>query len=415
MYFVRYITFYWLPVAILLLWQMAVASAQVERQQGAEGQIVVAYWPAWANRSEADMRQLPAGAIHYLVFAFVQPVLDRESGLVSLKFLSEADADTTRVGWTQVAQASGAKTMFSVGGWGLSADFSELTIDPQLRSRLIDCILREIREKGFDGVDLDWEFPVEGGAEGQPHRVEDRESLYQLVGELRMRMNQMGKQTGKRYRLSVAVSGDLSAQEKRYRLAAMAPYVDWFNLMAYDFAGGWIPVTAHTAALFPRQDLALANRALTVSESVACMISLGVPANKIVLGVNLAGKRYDGVAFEGMQFVAKPYDSIHYQSEYEGENNFYFLHKLLEPKAGEKHSLSFGLGWDSESQASYLYNPTERTYISIETPRSVTAKMQFARQQQLLGTMLWSLDKDGEGFPILRSVIGVWPPAEGKR
>ncbi len=402
------------PVVVLLLWQFLSVWSHAGAGWGADRQIVVAYWPVWAERAESDVQRLPVGAVTYLILAFAQPVLDREAGTVTLNYSQKTAGEAdSMASWSQVVRASGAKTMFSVGGWGLSADFSDLTITPLIRSRLVDCILAEIREQGFDGVDLDWEFPVEGGDEGQPHRDEDRDSLYELVRELRLRLDQMGELTGKRYRLSVAVSGDPTAQEKRYRLAAMVPHVDWFHLMAYDFAGSWIPVTAHTAALYPVKNQTGANQAVTVSESVASMISQGVPASKIILGINLAGKRYEEVVFQGTQFLSRPYGKINFQAEFEGKNNFYLLYKLLEPATREKHSPTFQLGWDLDAQASYLYDREEGIYVSMETPRSVSAKMRFARQKQLLGTMLWSLDKDGEAFPVLRSVIEAWPAVNG--
>jgi chitinase len=55
-------------------------------------------------------------------------------------------------------------TMISVGGWTLSTRFSDVALTPESRERFARSAVRFILEHGFDGVDIDWEYPVGGGA-----------------------------------------------------------------------------------------------------------------------------------------------------------------------------------------------------------------------------------------------------------
>lgn len=54
------------------------------------------------------------------------------------------------------------KTVLSIGGWTLSDKFSQLAASPTARAQFAASVKTFINTYGFDGVDIDWEFPVEG-------------------------------------------------------------------------------------------------------------------------------------------------------------------------------------------------------------------------------------------------------------
>lgn len=58
------------------------------------------------------------------------------------------------------------KTLIAVGGWSWSNRFSDAAADPATRKVFAKSSVEFIRAYGFDGVDLDWEYPVEGGLRG---------------------------------------------------------------------------------------------------------------------------------------------------------------------------------------------------------------------------------------------------------
>ena len=77
------------------------------------------------------------------------------------------------------------KIMFAVGGWANSQYFSDMAASSTTRSQFIRSVLALIREYGFDGVDLDWEYPVGGGGDKNGKRPEDKQNYVQLFKELR--------------------------------------------------------------------------------------------------------------------------------------------------------------------------------------------------------------------------------------
>ena len=56
------------------------------------------------------------------------------------------------------AHANGTKVMASLGGWSMSKHFPEVMANASLRARFIeDCV--KLIDMGFDGIDIDWEYP----------------------------------------------------------------------------------------------------------------------------------------------------------------------------------------------------------------------------------------------------------------
>lgn len=158
------------------------------------------------------------------------------------------------------------KTAFSIGGWTLSGQFASVTADSVKRKKLIDSSIAFANKFGFDGIDIDWEYPVVGGnldsampgvnyAEANPGYATDATNYTTFLKELRAAINANGAASDRprtksgKIEISIAVGlGPKTIDAVNY--ADFIDYVDTVNLMAYDFNGGWSSVVSHNAPLY---------------------------------------------------------------------------------------------------------------------------------------------------------------------
>ncbi len=141
------------------------------------------------------------------------------------------------------------KTLLSVGGWTWSNHFSDVAADPAARSNFANSAVQVIRAYGFDGIDIDWEYPVEGGLPDNSTLPEDKHNFTLLLQETREKLTAAGAQDGRSYLLTIAGHANPSYASTT-ELDAIAEILDWINIMTYDFHGDWEQTTNHNASLY---------------------------------------------------------------------------------------------------------------------------------------------------------------------
>ncbi|KAG1388379.1 hypothetical protein G6F59_015982 [Rhizopus arrhizus] len=75
--------------------------------------------------------------------------------------------------------------------------------------------------------------------------------------------------------------------------AAYHPYLDYINVMTYDFHGAWDAKTNHQSALFdsPNDPSTGDQKLYNSNDAIEAFISRGVPAAKLNLGIGYYGHR----------------------------------------------------------------------------------------------------------------------------
>jgi len=132
--------------------------------------------------------------------------------------------------------AAGARLFVSIGGWTLSDEFVPVAADATKRTRFAEQCVSLIKDYGFDGIDLDWEYPTKTRHSGTPA---DKANFVLLLKELRSKLDAYGKQTGKYYEITAAVSCGPAQIQESYDILGIAQYLTQINLMSYDFHGDW--------------------------------------------------------------------------------------------------------------------------------------------------------------------------------
>src|SRR5205085_757913 len=115
---------------------------------------------------------LPADKLTHVNFAFAV-IADGEC--VVKDKVGSADAFKRLVGLKKKHPT--LQTLISVGGWGGSGEFSDAALTPESREKFAKSAAHFAHDNGFDGVDIDWEYPTGGGAEKGKGRPEDTKNF----------------------------------------------------------------------------------------------------------------------------------------------------------------------------------------------------------------------------------------------
>jgi chitinase len=252
-----------------------------------------------------------------------------------------------------------------------------------------------MKQWGFDGIDIDWEYPVGGGLPENKTRPEDKHNYTLLLQALRGALDSEEAASGKKYDLSIAAPAGPGIMAN-IELDKAASALSWINLMAYDFHGGWDQATNFNAALHasskdPSVDPEIKAK-FNVAAAVDGYLAAGVPADKLVLGTPAYGRGFAGVPDKDhglfQSFAGMP------QGTYEaGMFDYHDIKANYLPKMTRY--------WSDEAQVPWLYSPETGVMISYDDPESIQKKADLVVQKQLGGAMMWELSGDSETHELV--------------
>ncbi|TVY00524.1 glycosyl hydrolase family 18 protein [Cohnella terricola] len=282
------------------------------------------------------------------------------------------------------------KTIISVGGWSWSNRFSDVAASETTRETFANSAVNFLRKYQFDGIDLDWEYPVGGGLAGNSVRAADKQNYTLLLQKVREKLNAAGIVDGKTYLLTIASSASPTFAQNT-ELSKIASILDWINIMTYDFNGGWQNISAHNAPLY--YDPAAASAGVTnastfyVAAGVQSHLDAGVPASKIVLGMPFYGRGWAnvGTGNNGQYQISSGLPAGTWEAGV-------FDYSDLEARYINKNG--YTRYWNDTAKVPYLYNASNRTYISYDDAESFGHKTAFIKSKGLGGAMFWEFSGD---------------------
>merc|ERR1712142_716789 len=137
------------------------------------------------------------------------------------------------------------KVLVSVGGWTAGGwIFSQMAETHEGRAKFIKSVVHFIKYFGFDGMDLDWEYPALDMWPVVPTNPEDKQHFTSLMKEIRHAFDIEG------FLLTFAAAPDPAKANNAYELEEVHKYVDWMNIMFYDYSGPWDNFTGIDAPLY---------------------------------------------------------------------------------------------------------------------------------------------------------------------
>jgi chitinase len=360
-------------ILIMLLFIFTARVNQVTHASGAPSYKIVAYLRLWEKWQAAEINTTK---LTHLILAF--------AGLKDGNIVDSLTTEQVYMIKQLKRKNPQLKILISIGGGGGGAhNISDAALTEESRNRFATGMAKYLRKYKFDGVDIDWEYPVSGSCAADLGRPEDRENFTFLMQALRNKLNEIGKIDRKQYLLTFAACINLY-YIGNIELDKLALQADFINLMTYDFYGAWQRYTGFHTNLYSTPEDPIA---MSADLAVKRYLKAGVPPEKIILGTAFYGYSWTGVS---------DINNGRYQPV-AGECKAYRYQYLAEKYINRNGYLRY---WDERAKAPYLWNGD--TFITYEDEESLGYRAIYIRANQLGGIMIWEYCHDLSGVLLNR-------------
>ncbi|XP_063241625.1 chitinase-like protein 3 [Bacillus rossius redtenbacheri] len=348
------------------------------RRAVTRGKVTFCYYASWASGrpaggslSAADVDPAPCS---HLVYAFAGVGAD---GLIQPP--DDHGAGSYRKFTALARKHPNVTTLLAIGGRDHgTAAFSEMASTEEGRRRFADSVVVFLRRHGFQGLDVDWEYPTQRG--GVP---EDKANYVLLLRELRRRLH------AEQLLLTTAVGAATSLVGTAYDVRAVAQSVDYISVMTFDYhTPSTHNVTGIHSPLSPLPSDVGDRSALNIRASIAAWVDGGAPRSKLLAGFPLHGRAFTlaSAAARGLGApaagagIAGPYTAR------PGYLGYYEICRKLKTEA------NWTKVYNNSTASLYVYKDDQ--WISFDDETTFTIKANYVLEEDLAGVMIWSIDTD---------------------
>ncbi|MCC5904860.1 MAG: glycoside hydrolase family 18 protein [Balneolaceae bacterium] len=338
---------------------------------------IIGYVAGW--RSDWTTDKIDATKLTHINYAFADVLEDGQ--VVSMH---EQDAYNFAVLDSLKLENPDLKILISLGGWTRSTWFSDAVLTEESRRKFAESAVDFVKEFGIDGVDIDWEYPGSPGA-GNVFRAVDKENFTLMLKELREHLDEQGRIEGREgdpYLLTIATGASRGFLENT-EMHKAHQYLDFINLMTYDYHTGGSPVAGHHTNLYPSASIHYTRG--STDQSVQWYIDAGIPSDKLVLGVAFYGRYWT---------EARNKDNGLYQFAPNGDRGSISYDNLRDNYINRN---GFTRHWDAEAKAPWLWNSDTQTFVTYDDEESLRHKTHYIRARGLGGAMFWEYSQNLDG------------------
>lgn len=361
------------------------------------------------------------------------------------------------------------KTMVSVGGWAETGGYfgddgkrvnsggfysmatnADGSVNQAGIETFADSTVAFIKKYGFNGVDIDYEYPTTMKDAGNPldwqlangRRAGLVKGYAVLMKTLREKLDKAGAADGRHYLLTVAApsSGYLLRGMETFQVQK---YLDYVNIMSYDLHGAWNEYVGPNASLYDDgKDAELAAAGVYGSQQYGGIGYLNtdwayhyfrgsMPAGRINIGLPYYTRGFKNVqggtdglwgkaastdcpAGSGLTKCgdgAVGIDNLWHDKDDKGKespagsNPMWHAKNLEKGVVGDyvtkygfpadtKLTGTYARKYDSKLVAPWLWNADKKVFLSTEDEQSVKAKADYVVDKGIGGTMVWELAGD---------------------
>lgn len=303
------------------------------------------------------------------------------------------------------------KVLLAIGGWSFGTQkFKDMAASRYARQTFIYSAINFLRKRGFDGLDMDWEYPK--GTDDKKNFVLLLKGNISIPLKIIRRKNERKKKCEIKIQIYIFIrielkeAFDAEAQEilkarllltaavpvgpdnvrGGYDVPAVASYLDFINLMAYDFHGKWERETGHNAPLYAPSTDSEWRKQLSVDNAAKLWVKLGTPKEKLVIGMPTYGRTFT-LTSTAKNGPNSPATGGGKQGEYTKEGGFLAYYEICEMLLNGAVYV-----WDDEMKVPYLVDGDQ--WVGFDDERSIRHKMSWIKENGYGGAMAWTVDMD---------------------
>jgi len=325
----------------------------------ASGPKIIGYYPSW-NKYTYPHTEIPFEHLTHLCHAFIFPY---EDGRLDFSGFTE-DSELIRA-----CHDHQVKISISVGGWdpARTPRFTVLASDSIARKAFVENLTRFCLEHGYDGADIDWEYPP-------PDKQSYTTLLFQEIYEAFSTQEPP---------LLLSIAAPSTDTNNRYNWTVMNQVLDWVGVMTYDYYGSWTSKAGPNAPLYG--SISTTDQGWIDRSVKHYLYDKGVPPEKLCIGIPFYGWEFQASSLFGMSTGGT-------------QRRYYEIEPLLK-EGWIRH-------WDTETKTPWLSHPDQTRIISYDDQESITEKCYYILNHGLAGAIIWALGQDNiDGNPLL-TVVG---------
>lgn len=369
--------------------------------------IVGAYVTEWGiYHTGMNVRDVPIDKISMLFYAFMLPqpsASDLALWKANWQFtmvpydpsipegtLTQQDGYAWSINLPQLkelkARKPSLKIIISVFGWSMSFHASTILANATTRRRFVTSAVDLVVKNGFDGLDVDWEYPTVQGIGFNHISPNDPQNFAITLQELRAEFQRVDP--NKKYLLTSAMGCNPKVIEL-YKV--IHPYLDYVNTMTYDFAGAW-DNGGHHAGLYPNP-VSGNDQQWNVSSAVKNTLAIGCAPEKIILGMPMYGRGWSRIVPTDPKLPIYGRNVGTAATTYSGASGEPGLTnwKDIINVVGKNGLTQY---YDSTSKAYFAHNTATGETWSYDTPETIALKTQYAMDNKLAGVFFWEIAQD---------------------
>ncbi|MCC5479109.1 glycoside hydrolase family 18 chitinase [Streptomyces barringtoniae] len=271
------------------------------------------------------------------------------------------------------------KVLWSFGGWTWSGGFAQAAANPTAFANSCYNLVKDSRWADvFDGIDIDWEYP---NACGLSCDTSGAAAFKNVMAALRAKFGSSALVTA-----AVTADGSSGGKIEAADYAGASSYVNWYNVMSYDFFGAW-DAQGPTAPHSPLTSYnGIPKAGFDTADAIAKYKSVGVPASKLLIGIGLYGRGWTGVTQDAPGGTATGPAAGTYEQGIED----YKVLKTSCPVTG--------------TVAGTAYAHCGSNWWSYDTPSTIAGKMSWAKSQGLGGAFFWEFSGDTSNGELVNAI-----------